>query len=167
MLTAISPTARAAQAATNAHDILAKLIAEFPEDKAAYQSTPAENHLLWHVGHMIVTYQWFAAGLDGQPVGVSEQDNALFGMGSKPNPDARAYPSLASLRTRFEAAWKRFSTAAHALRDEDAGKPATIDSNGYLKDRLDVVEKCAWHDGWHAGQISTLRKSLGLKPMWG
>jgi len=159
----LSAPRRSLEAAKFAHDMLFKLATEFPEDKAAFQTSPTDNHLLWHLGHLAMDYHWFAAAIDGKPAGVSDEDNKLFGMGSKPLPDANAYPPLAELRRRFDVGWKRFAAAAEALREEDAPKPVFGESSGFLKDRLDTVDKVAWHDGWHAGQISGLRKALGLK----
>lgn len=159
------PTActRAFESALFAHNMVAKMVSDFPESKAAFQTSPTDNHVLWHLGHLALDYQWFAAALDGKPTGTTEVETKLFGMGSKPIPDAKAYPTLAELKQRFEAAWQRLAAAAQSLRGEDATKPTLIDSGGFLKDRLHTVEASAWHDGWHAGQISGLRKALGLK----
>lgn len=149
--------------ATFAHEVLVKAISDFPPDKVTFQTSPTDNHLLWHLGHLAMDYHWFASALDGKPSGVTEDVKKLFGMGSKPLPDAKVYPPLAELRKRFDEAWKRMAAAAESLRDEDAAKPPLVESGGFLKDRLDTVDKTAWHDGWHAGQLSGLRKALGLK----
>jgi hypothetical protein len=162
MSNTLSATKRSVQAAAYAHAVLEKLV-DIPAEKAAFQTSPTDNHLLWHLGHLALDYHWFAAALDGKPTGTTETDTKLFGMGSKPVPDAKAYPPLAELRARFDAGWKRFVAAAESVREEDALKPALVESGGFLKDRLDTIEKVAWHDGWHAGQVSGLRKALGLK----
>ncbi len=159
----LSTTARSLESARFAHGSVAKMFEGFPEDKATFQTSPTDNHLIWHIGHLAETYAWFASALDGKPVGSNEASNALFGMGSKPLPDPKAYPSIAALRARFDANWNRLMAAAEALDDADAAKAPLAESGGFLRDRLDVVEKAAWHDGWHAGQISGLRKALGLK----
>ncbi len=163
MSTTLSASKRSIEAATFSHDMFVKLINDFPADKSVFQTSATDNHLLWHIGHLATTYAWFASALDGEPVGATDHENALFGMGSKPLPDAKAYPSLIDVRTRFDATWNRFASAAAALTDADAGMPPKVESGGFLKDRLDAVDKAAWHDGWHAGQVSGLRKALGLK----
>ena len=163
MSTTPSATKRAIDAAEFAHGVLTAALSDFPADKTTFQTSPSDNHLLWHLGHMVTSYAWFASTLDGKPVGISEADNALFGMGSKPLADAKKYPSASELRKRYDEAWRRFAAAAKALREEDATKPPLVETGGFLKDRLDAVEKVAWHDGWHAGQVAGLRKALGLK----
>jgi hypothetical protein len=163
MSTTLSATKRSFQMAKYAHDMIVKMISDFPAEKAAFQTSPTDNHLLWHLGHLAIDYHWFASALDGKPAGTTDEEKKLFGMGSKPVPDAKAYPPLSELRKRFDAGWERMAAAAESLRDEDGAKPTMIESGGFLKDRLDVVDKSAWHDGWHAGQLSGLRKALGLK----
>jgi hypothetical protein len=36
------------------------------------------------------------------------------------------------------------------------------DTGGMATQRLDVISRVAWHDGWHLGQIAALRRTLGL-----
>jgi hypothetical protein len=163
MSTTLSPAKRSFQMAKYAHEILVRAISDFPADKVAFQTSPTDNHLLWHLGHLAMDYNWFASAIDGKPAGTTDAEKKLFGMGSKPLPDAKAYPPIAELRQRFEAGWLRVAAAAESLRDEDAANPPLIESGGFLKDCLDTVDKTGWHDGWHAGQICGLRKALGLK----
>jgi hypothetical protein len=166
MSSTLSPTKHAFRFAKFAHELFLKAIEDFPADKAAFQPSPTDNHVLWQVGHIALDYHWFASALDGKPAGTSEADNKLFGMGSKPLRDAKAYPPLPELKKRLGAAWERMSAAAESLRDEDAKKPALIDTGGLLDDRLDAVVKVAWHDGWHTGQIAGIRKALGMKGLF-
>lgn len=161
-----SATKSAFQIAKYAHDLLEKAVSDFPADKLTFQTSPTDNHILWHLGHLAMDYKWFASAIDGKPGDIAEAESKLFGMGSKPVADPKAYPPIAELRKRFDAAWQRFAAAAESLREEDALKPPQIETGGFLKDRLDTVNKTAWHDGWHTGQISGLRKALGLKGLF-
>ncbi len=167
MSTTLSATKRSFQAAKFAHAIVINAVSGFPGDKATFQTSATDNHLLWHLGHLATNYNWFAAAIDGKPAGGSEADKKLFGMGSKPEANAGVYPPMAELRKRLDAGWQRFAAAAESLKDDDAAKPSLIESGGFLSDRLDAIDKCAWHDGWHAGQLSGLRKALGLKSVFG
>jgi hypothetical protein len=42
---------------------------------------------------------------------------------------------------------------------EESVKEAT---HGFADTKMDLLYKLAWHDGWHLGQLTTLRKFLGL-----
>lgn len=159
----ITATSRAVTFARFAHELASRTFADFPADKALFQPSPSDNHMLWHMGHLAVNYDWFGSAIDGKPGVVSKADYARFGMGSKPLSDPGAYPPIAEVRRLFDSAWQRFIAAAVLLSEADAAKPACTESHGFLSDRLDAVHKAAWHDGWHAGQVSGLRKALGLK----
>jgi len=37
-------------------------------------------------------------------------------------------------------------------------------SGGFFDDILDGLKITAWHEGWHAGQLSSLRRAIGLDP---
>lgn len=166
MDTPLLATARAVRTLEFSHGMLVKLVDAFPEERAAFQPSPTDNHLLWQLGHVALDYRWFAGALDGQPEGTTAEQRELFGTGSKPVPDAGRYPPLAVLRRDLREAWARLRAAAEGLREEDAGRAPLIDVEGMLEDRLDAVEKCAWHTGWHAGQLSGVRRALGLGPVW-
>ena len=90
MSTTLSATKRSFHMAKYAHEVLLKAISDFPANKAAFQTSATDNHLLWHLGHLALDYNWFASAIDGKPLGVGDADNKLFGMGSKPVPDAKA-----------------------------------------------------------------------------
>lgn len=46
--------------------------------------------------------------------------------------------------------------------DEEMARPAAGEPNRLAKDRLDAAHRTAWHIGWHTGQVSSLRRALGM-----
>ena len=48
------------------------------------------------------------------------------------------------------------------LRPADMLKATVTDSHGFAKTRMDVLIRAAWHEGWHSGQLGSLRRALGL-----
>lgn len=147
------------------HATTDKLIDQIPAAAALHQPCGTDNHLLWTVGHLAVTYGWFASLLDGKPVDVPAGYHERFGYGSRPVADAGAYPSLAEVRRHYAAGYERMMDAVHRLKPADFGKPTVADSHGLARTRLEVVLRAAWHDGWHSGQLSAIRRSLGLPPI--
>jgi hypothetical protein len=144
------------------HGMLGALLKDWPADKLTYQSSPTDGHALWTIGHLATGYSWFAGLLDGQTAELPETYNALFGYGSKPTGDASAYPSRAEVQAVHEKAWQRVLDAAKKLKDADLAKPPAMDSHGLAKSKLEVIRLICWHDGWHQGQVSSLRKAIGL-----
>ena len=165
MPTPVFGVARALEELRFSHMMLLRLVDATPAEHAAFQAFPADNHLLWLLGHLALEYRWFAAAIDGRPDAITARQHDLFDMGTRALPDASLYPTLGDLRSDLDAAWSRLERAGGALTDEDAGKaPASGVTD--LKDRLDALTKCAWHTGWHTGQLAGLRRALGLKGAW-
>ncbi|MCC6677172.1 MAG: DinB family protein [Phycisphaerales bacterium] len=159
--------ARAVASLRFARSIIEGLIKGFPEDKLTYQPAMTDNHVIWTLGHLAITNQWFAGLLDGQPVALPGGYDELFGYKSKPNPDLAVYPPLAEVQRHYEATFARLIRAAESLRDEDFGRACATESGGFAKDKGEVLERAVWHEGWHGGQLSSLRRSLGLPPVMG
>ncbi|MBL9140470.1 MAG: DinB family protein [Phycisphaerae bacterium] len=134
----------------------------WPDDKVTAQAAGQPNHCLWTLGHLATTYDWGAGLLDGKPSALPESYNKLFGMGSVPSPDPKAYPSLAEVRSHFDRTFERLAAAATALTAAQGAESLKEATQGFASTKLDMVHKLAWHDGWHLGQLATLRKFLGL-----
>lgn len=133
-----------------------------PDAHALAQLHGADNHVAWTLGHQALSRAWFALSISGTMPPIPESYHSLFGMKSKPSADPGMYPALDELRASYRASLDALLAAAEGLTDADLGKPAHGDSGGWLTTRLDAVLKAAWHEGWHGGQIATLRRGLGL-----
>ncbi|MCA9311856.1 MAG: DinB family protein [Phycisphaerales bacterium] len=144
---------------------LMDIISKFPEEQAVFQVCPTDCHLLWTLGHLAVTDIWLLGALnpDGPGITVPEAWNQLFSFGSTVSTEATDYPPLEALRERFHATHEVFCTFIASLDDnalmDDA--PAAR-SNGFVPNAARGSAIKAWHEGWHAGQLSSLRKALGL-----
>ena len=149
------------------HEMTGKLCAGFSDHQMLSQPSATDNHLVWQLGHMATTYGWFASMLDGKPAAIGEPYDKLFAFGSKPTGDAGAYPAHAEVRRVHDEQYDRLLRAAGRLNDADALGPTTSDSGGFLKNKLDVLHKSIWHEGWHQGQISSIRRALGLPGVMG
>ncbi len=134
----------------------------WPADKMTAQAPGQPNHCLWTLGHLASTYDWGAGVIDGKPSGLPENYNTLFGMGSVPSPDAKAYPSVDEVRAEYKRAFARLRAAAAGLTPAQCAESVSAATGEFASTKLDLVHKLAWHDGWHLGQLATLRKFLGL-----
>lgn len=165
------PSTRArARAVANlrfARTILDGLVKDFPAEHLTYQPAMTDNHLIWTLGHLAVTNQWFAGVLDGRPAVLPAEYDALFGYKSKPNPDLAAYPPFEEVKRHHDLQYARLIRAAEALTDDDLTAGCADQTGGFCKDKGEILEKAAWHEGWHSGQVSALRRSLGLPPVMG
>lgn len=153
------------------HGMLDKMLDTVPADKCLHQHHPTSNHVIWTLGHLASTYAWLATTIDpkaGEKVDAFNLPASyakLFGGGSKPNGDASAYPSLTEARKRYNDAFAGYLKMVENLPEADAWTPSAIDTGGFTSSKIDGAYKCAWHDGWHLGQIADLRRALGLPPI--
>lgn len=146
-----------------AHGMLTKTIDLIPADKATYQPHPTSNHVIWTLGHLAATYNWLASTIDASKApALPESFSALFGPASKPNPEKDKYPSLAEVRRHFDAAFAAYLEQVQGLSDADAWTPGAVDTGGFASSKLDAAYKCAWHDGWHLGQVMDIKRALQL-----
>lgn len=147
-------------------DMLNSLLETIPPDKRTFQPCPTDNHVLWVLGHMPLGYGYFAMILGGTVTGVPETYNALFGPGSKPSGDPSAYPPYAELKRVFDSTYEQFMAIVEKMPESDLSKPPAIEAD-WLSDRLAALHAVVWHEGWHGGQIASVRRALGLPGVMG
>lgn len=147
------------------HGTTEAMVHSFPEEKAVFQTSPTDNHLLWNIGHLATAYSWFASLIDGRKAELPGQYDQLFGYKSQPVADTRVYPPLDEVKANYASAYQRLIDAAAAMKDDEVYASTKEESHGFAASRVEVVYKAAWHDGWHSGQISSLRRGLGLQPI--
>lgn len=133
-----------------------------PDEHALTQLAGADNHLAWTLGHQAISRAWFASSLSGSMPQMPDTYNGLFGMNSRPSTDPGMYPPLDELRSQYNAALQALLGALASLTDADLATPSIGDSSGFLTTKLDAAVKAAWHEGWHGGQLATLRRGLGI-----
>lgn len=155
---------RAVAAAINAHETLHFLLEDFPADQRLFMPSPTDSHVLWQIGHLTTFYAWTAGLLGAEPLPISQPFNDAVGYRSVPKPDSAAYPSFEDVLAGHKTAWDYMIAAARGTRPADLLRPLDGDNATYAADRLTVIERIAWHEGWHTGQISAIRRALGLKP---
>lgn len=138
--------------------ITKKLVADWPEGKLAHQDTPCDNHPLWTIGHLGVSNHWFASIFDGRPA-VDAKLEATYGGKSKPSANAADYPSMADTMKLYNQGMARLKKALTSPKDP-LTKPKQMAD--WVSDTIHAAQLAVWHEGWHGGQLSTLRRSLGL-----
>lgn len=138
-------------------DIINKAIEDVKPEDWFRQPGDDSNHLLWLLGHVVVH-----RGLVLKTVGAewSTPWASLFTRGSE-RVDAAQYPSIEEMRD----AWNQVSALLKATLNEAPaevlGEPAAEGSPSFDKKLSGSVAFLAFHDAYHTGQISFLRKWLG------
>lgn len=139
----------------------------WPEDKLAFQNCAADNHPIWVVGHIACTDAWIASAVGISGITAPESYAKLFGQGSKPSSNAADYPPYAELLALYTQNREKLLAWLDSASDDQLTRSLKESTSGFANDVIDALLKSAWHEGWHFGQVATLRKSLGLPPVMG
>jgi len=147
---------------------LLDVMKDYPDDKVLYRGCDADNHLLWVVGHLAASDEWVLGMLRVEGSTVPESySKSLFGYGSTPTENAEDYPSLGEVRGHLDHSRERLLAALGGMTDAQLAEPLGEAGQGCVEDAAEAFSMTAWHEGWHAGQLSTVRRSLGLPAAFG
>ena len=138
-------------------DIINKAIADVSPEDWFRKPGDDSNHLMWLLGHVVVHRGAVLKTLGGQ---WDSSWAPLFARGAEHVDDAE-YPTVDEMR----GAWNEISEQLKsALREAPADvltKPAPEGPPSFDKKLSGTVAFFAFHDAYHTGQVSFLRKWLG------
>lgn len=138
-------------------DIINKAIADMKDEDWFRQPGNESNHLMWLLGHLVVH-----RGLVLKHMGVdwNRPWASLFAPGAQRVDDA-AYPTINEMRD----AWSQISEQLKATLNESPedlfAKPVPAGLPSFDQKISGLVAFLAFHDCYHTGQVSFLRKWLG------
>lgn len=152
--------------------LLARYLKGFTDFDHTRQAPGLPNHVAWCLGHCALTMHRAAEKLDGRPLPENDfildsarGDAQRYGtesvcFGSTPVPDPAVYPPLSRCVAIFDAACDRLAGAAADAPD------ARLDDRvkwGAGETTLEsLVLRMIFHNGTHCGQITDLRRALGV-----
>ncbi len=142
-------------------------LSDVPQDKLTHQPCAAGNHALWIAGHIAYADDVFMSNVGKKPARCSDSWVKLFGMGSKPQADAGAYPSLDEVTNALADNREGLLAWFGSMSAEELAKPLPDDFKTFAANQGMLMTTIAWHEGLHAGQLTVVRKSLGLAPRSG
>lgn len=146
---------------------LLKMLEGFPAEKACHQPFAGANHMLWNLGHLAWVDDLFLTSLAGQTSALSPGFVEKFAWKTAPTSNPADYPDLDTVRRHLDerrsALIKWFTTLTPALLA--APTPSNFQDLG--KTLAELPGSIACHECMHVGQITVVRKSLGLPPQIG
>ncbi len=145
-----------------ARQITLKMVDDIPGEKICSRPLDKSNHALWVLGHLAVTDDWFACTIGNSESVLDESWGPLFGMKSEPSDDASTYPSLEAVKAGLERSRASLLSAFESMDEQQLQSPLPEDLKGFAPNVGGAAFSLAWHEGFHAGQLSAVRRSLGL-----
>lgn len=164
-----------AQAVESCKLFTARYTVGFDDASRTRQAQHLPNHAAWNLGHLALTMHRVAGMFDGGPA--PERDfcpgprgnTDHFGLesvafASAPSENPAIYPSWARCVEVYEAACDRL---ARALRASPDAKLDEVVKWGVGETTLGMLTaRMVFHNGFHTGQITDLRRALGMKSVF-
>lgn len=117
------------------------------------------NHILWNVGHVVVSQQILTYKLSGLPMYVSDELVAHFARGTSPL-DWTSAPDPAEVFALLDELPRRLREDVAAGRFERF-TPYQTTTGPYLATLGDALAFTLFHEGLHAGVVLSQRKLVG------
>ena len=125
------------------------------------QPEPSGNCLNWVLGHIIASRQLLLPALGGEPTW-SEALTERYGRHSAPVLDASEAVPFEELLSHLTATWEALQVGLASLERADLDAPAPFSTAGRDNETLgSLVTGFAFHEAYHAGQVSPLRRRAG------
>lgn len=140
---------------------------DIPDDKLCFQTCPGANHALWILGHLAMTDEYFLDNVGGRPRNKFDAWEKIFFMGSKPTPNASDYPPASEVKQVLDQNRKTLLEWFGGMSEAELVKPLEGDMGNFSPNRAALAATIAWHEGMHAGQMTAIRKCLGIAPKFG
>jgi len=157
-------------------ELVTRFLPGFDDASALRQTPTLPNHVVWCLGHLALTMHRIAERLDARPLpaadfvagtGVSgSRERGIFdtqsvSVGSTPRADAAIYPSLDRATQILRNACDRLAAACRTASDEALDAPQQWGAASLPLWLL--VARAVFHNGIHTGQITDLRRAMGME----
>lgn len=135
------------------------ILKKIPEEHMLLRPVPGGNHALWIIGHLANVDDETLMLLSGDAPRLDSTWKENFATGSTVRDGADGYPAPAELRKVFSSLRKDFSRWFDSLDEQQllTTLPGRFEGVG---DHLAMCGFMAWHESYHCGQLSVVRKAL-------
>lgn len=129
--------------------------------------TPDGSNAAYIAGHVAFTDDMTLQMLAGKPPALSEAERRLFDGGAAPTRSLADYPDKADLIARMNGIREDLVAYFSGLSDEQLTAPVEGPLAQFGDTRAKLMSSIGWHEGMHAGQLTVIRRQLGLPRVFG
>lgn len=144
-----------------------KLLDSIPEAKLTAQPVAGMNHAAWLAGHVAMTDDFFLSEIAGQDPKCPAEWKETMWMGSTAVDDPSKYPPMSELRAMLADRRQALCDWFASRSDEQLIEKLPEDWQGFAENYAVLMSTIAAHETMHAGQLTVVRKGLGLNPVFG
>lgn len=158
-----TPTLEASLAALEySRNFLNGILRDFPEDKALFSPFAGANHAIWILGHITWVDDLVLQTWGKQPSALSQNWAQLFAWKTTPTADAARYPSFGAMKDYLASRREALTTWFQSLDAATLASPLGHDFDSFARSVGHLPGSIACHENMHAGQLTVVRKALGL-----
>lgn len=139
-----------------------RLLDGFDASNAMTRCGPEGSHVLYIAGHIAATDEAFLTMVGGQAAALEPRYNTVFGMNVEPTDDASSYPAFDEVRAAMSSRRDALVAWFSSMDDEALLQELPEPMIGFARTYAILMSTLAFHEGFHAGQISAARRVLGL-----
>ena len=141
------------------------LLKGFPEDKFMHRAVPGSNHALWILGHLAITDDYVVRALGGaEESKLGEAWRAAFKSGQSISDDPGDYVPAAQVRKGFSLIRKSVMSYLEGLDEGVLAAELPEDRRAFGPTIAGALLFTAHHESVHSGQLTVIRRSLGMDP---
>lgn len=156
----------AAQRLESSRGFIFKLVETLSDEQLLVRAGGAGNHALWIMGHLAVSDELLMLPFTGEESGLPENAKERFAAGSQPSERREDYPSREELLGYLDKTRKRTIAWGLSLRGDALWNAAPEEVAVIAPNAASALHTLAEHDYLHAGQLATIRASLGMRPLF-
>jgi len=143
------------------------LLDGIPAENWLHVPVASGNHATWIAGHLAWEDDDILAHLiDGRGSKLPQAWHQRFSQGSRPTTEASDYPGHEEIRAALHTIRAELISFFTASQDRLAD-PVPEDVHALAKDLAALMPALACHEMLHVGQLTVIRKSLQLPPVFG
>lgn len=144
-------------------NLVNKTLKDLADDVAHKRVNETGSSLHWIIGH-IANSRHYVGGLFN--AGTQFENSDLFN-GGTPLKDPSDYPPIEEIKQIFESVTDKFIKRLAELTDEDINKK--LENKLPVKDEtmLAAISFFSLHESYHVGQLSYIRRQLGMDGLTG
>ncbi len=128
---------------------------------------PGGGNAAYAVGHIASTDDMTLQMLAGQPGALPETHQKLFGGGAHPSENTADYPPRAEMIETMNGLRASVIDYFKGLSEAELLAPVEGPMAQFGDTRAKLMTSLAWHEGMHAGQLTVIRRQLGLPRVFG
>lgn len=144
-------------------NLVNKTLEDLSDDTAHKRINDTGTSLHWIIGH-IANSRHYVGGLF--KAGTEFEKSELFN-GGTPLKEPSAYPPITEIKKIFEDVSEKFMKRLEELTDDDINKK--LENKLPVKDdtMLAAISFFSLHESYHVGQLSYIRRQLGMDGLTG